>query len=119
MRYGLMLAAAAAFVPTLAASDEPPRGDVAAGRAVYLATGCFECHGRSGQGGAFLGPTPTLSHTELPLEAFTAQLRQPANNMPAYSAKVLSDKDVGDIYAFLQSVPGPRDIKTVPSLLTQ
>ena len=116
----VIAALACGLLPGVAgASDAPPHGDIAAGRATYVAIGCFECHGRSGQGGAFLGPTPTLSHTELPLDAFTVQLRQPANNMPTYSAQVLPDKDVADIYAYLQSVPGPRDIKAVPAMLTQ
>ena len=121
MTNALLRAAALAcgLLPFVALADEAPKGDVAAGRQTYVAVGCFECHGRNGQGGGFLGPTPTLSHTELPLDAFTVQLRQPANVMPAYSPKVLPEKDVADIYAYLQTVPGPRDIKAVPAMLTR
>jgi mono/diheme cytochrome c family protein len=107
------------LLPATAWSAEPVKGDVAAGFKTYVAVGCFECHGRSGQGGGFLGPTPTLAHTELPLDAFTVQLRQPSNNMPTYGEKVLSTQEVADIYAYLQSVPGVRDIKTIPELLTR
>ncbi len=112
-----LLTMSTCLLPAAALADPKGGGDVAAGRQTYIAIGCFECHGRLGQGGAFLGPTPTLAHTELPLDAFTVQMRQPMNNMPAYSAKVLPDKDVADIYAYLQSVPGVRDMKTVPDML--
>lgn len=31
-------------------------GDIANGKRVYLATGCFTCHGRAGQGGRVQWP---------------------------------------------------------------
>ena len=40
----------------------------------------------------------------------------PSNNMPAYSDAVLSDTDIADIYAFLQSLPGPLSPKDVSIL---
>ena len=83
-------------------------GNAAHGRELYLATGCFECHGRNGQGGAFNGPAPPLARTELGFEAFREQLRQPANDMPAYPAVVMSDQDVADLLAFVRALPGPR-----------
>ncbi len=108
--------AGVAALPSAALSEET--GSVTAGKRIYLAVGCYECHGRVGEGGAFLGPTPRLAHTALPLDAFTVQLRQPANNMPPYSESVLSEADVANIYAYLQSVPGPQDIKSLPEILT-
>ena len=62
----------------LQAQDAPP-GDAGNGKRVYLADGCFTCHGRSGQGGAFNGPAPSLAKTEMPFDGFKAQLREPAN----------------------------------------
>ena len=91
-----------------AQTPQEPSGNAAHGRELYLATGCFECHGRNGQGGAFNGPAPTLAHTELGFEAFKDQLRQPANDMPAYAAVVMSDQDVADLLAFVRALPGPR-----------
>jgi hypothetical protein len=38
--------------------------------------------------------------------------------MPAYSEAVLSDKDIADIYAFLDSLPGPRSPKDIRVLNT-
>ena len=36
--------------------------------------------------------------------------------MPAYSEKVLTDQQVADIYAFVQSLPGRRNPKDIPLL---
>jgi mono/diheme cytochrome c family protein len=36
--------------------------------------------------------------------------------MPAYSDAVLSDKDIADIYAFVQSLPGPASAKDIAIL---
>jgi mono/diheme cytochrome c family protein len=105
---------AGAFVIALA--QDVPRGDAANGRRIYLAVGCFTCHGRSGQGGAYTGPAPILARTALPFEGFKALIRDPSSNMPAYSDVVLSDQDIADVYAFLESLPGPRSPKDISIL---
>jgi mono/diheme cytochrome c family protein len=87
------------------AQDAPP-GNAAEGKRLYLAKGCFTCHGRSGQGGAMNGPAPILAKTAMPFDGFKGQLRQPINDMPAYSDVVMSDQQIADIYAFLQTLPG-------------
>ncbi len=91
------------------AQDVPP-GDAANGKRLYLAT-CFVCHGRSGQGGAMNGPAPIIAKTAMPFDGFKAQLRQPINEMPAYSEAVMSDQQIADVYAFLQTLPGPLPTK--------
>jgi len=102
----------------LAARADAPPGDAVAGKRVYLADGCFECHGRVGQGGAFLGPAPVLARTELPYEAFLQQLRDPSNNMPAYAEVVLPEAEAADIYAYLQSLPPRPAASELPAILT-
>ncbi|HEY2226663.1 MAG TPA: cytochrome c [Xanthobacteraceae bacterium] len=97
------------------AQDAPP-GDAANGQRIYLADGCFTCHGRSGQGGNYYGTTPTLAKTELPFEGFKQQVRNPVRVMPPYSEAVLSDKEAADVFAFLQSLPGRRPAKDFPIL---
>jgi mono/diheme cytochrome c family protein len=99
-----------------ARAQDAPRGDAANGQRVYLADGCFTCHGRVGQGGNYYGTTPTLAKTELPFEGFKQQLRDPVRVMPAYSQAVVSDKEVADIYAFLQTLSGRRPAKDFPIL---
>jgi mono/diheme cytochrome c family protein len=97
------------------AQDAPP-GDAANGKRVYLADGCFTCHGRVGQGGAYNGPSPSLAKTAMPFEGFKMQIRNPSNDMPAYSEAVMSDKEIADMYAFVQSLPGRRDAKDIAIL---
>jgi mono/diheme cytochrome c family protein len=95
--------------------DTPP-GDASEGKRLFIADGCFLCHGRAGEGGALNGPAPILAKTELPFGGFVGQLRQPIQDMPAYSEQVMSEQQIADIYAFVQSLPGPRPVKDVPIL---
>jgi len=91
-------------------------GDAANGKRVYLADGCFTCHGRAGQGGAMNYPAPAIAKLEMPVESFVSFLRDAPNDMPAYSTDVLSDKEAADIHAFLQSLPGRKPAKEFPLL---
>ena len=52
----------------------------------------------------------------MPFPAFVSQLRTPRNQMPPYTAKVLSEADLADIYAFLQSLPQPPKVESIPLL---
>jgi mono/diheme cytochrome c family protein len=111
-----VLGASLALAGAARADDAAPTGDATNGKRLYLADGCFECHGRAGQGGQFNYATPALAQTALPVESFIAYLREAPNDMPSFSADVLSDKDAADIHAFLQSLPGPRPAKDIPLL---
>ena len=115
-RIAVTALAVAALASTMARAQDAPQGDAANGKRIYLADGCFTCHGRSGQGGAYNGPAPILAHTALPFDGFKEELRNPANDMPAYSEAVLSDKDIVDIYAFVESLPGPQSSKDISIL---
>jgi mono/diheme cytochrome c family protein len=120
MRSGLVIAlvvaAASAGIGLTAQAQSPASADAGNGQRIYLADGCFECHGRAGQGGAFLGPAPAIARVEMPAESFVAFLRDAPNDMPTYSASVLSDKEATDIYAFLQSLAGRKPVKDFPLL---
>jgi mono/diheme cytochrome c family protein len=105
----VMLAGAAA-----AQSQAAAQGDAGKGKATFMADGCFECHGQVGQGGRLTGPR--LARTQLPLDAFTQQLRQPSNEMPPYEPAVVPDADIANIYAYLQSLPAPQAGKDIPLL---
>jgi mono/diheme cytochrome c family protein len=97
-------------------SQNAPAVDAANGKRMYLAAGCYACHGRAGQGGAMNYPAPALAQTQLPVEALRAFVRAGPNDMPAYVESQLSDKDVADIHAFLRSLPGRRPAKSIPLL---
>jgi mono/diheme cytochrome c family protein len=95
------------------ASDAPP-GNAKNGRAVYTKAGCYECHGREGQGGA--GTGPKLGPAPIPYGAFVYQVRAPRDQMPPYTSKVLSDSELADIYAFVQAAPQPPKVDSNPLL---
>ena len=88
-----------------AAVAQDAAGDAANGKLVYAKLHCFTCHGRVGQGGAYNYPAPALASLELPVEAFQAFLREPPNDMPAFSTAILSDQDAADIGAWLIRSP--------------
>ena len=119
LKGGFVLALAAVCTAAMgigAQAQDAPKGDPANGKRVYLAENCFTCHGRVGQGGAYNGPAPRLAQTALPFEGFLAVIRNPSNDMPAYAAGVMSDQAAADVYAFLQSLPGPRPAKDIAIL---
>ena len=108
--------AAGVFAATVAFAedDAPPSGNAEAGRKLYVATGCAECHGLAAQGSTSSGPR--LAPAPLEFEAFLAQMRKPSNEMPPYEAAILSDQQVADIYAYLRGVAKGRDAKDIPLL---
>ena len=115
----LLLFGAAALVCTGIVSvlaENTDLGDPVNGKRVYLADGCFLCHGRAGQGGAMNYPAPAIAQLEIPVDSFIAFLREAPNDMPAYAASVLSDKEAADILAFLRSLPGRKSPKDIPLL---
>ena len=82
-----------------------PAGNAENGKRVYTKYGCYECHGREGQGSTMTGPR--LGPNPVPFEVFASYVRKPTREMPPYTAKVVSDQELADIYAFLQSRPHP------------
>ena len=97
--------------------------NAARGKQLYMATGCYQCHGTTGEGGG--GAGPRLAPQPIPFEALLLQLRQPRARMPVYTAVVMPDTDVAAIYAYLQSVPKGRTadeiavLKGLPAKATQ
>jgi mono/diheme cytochrome c family protein len=112
----VLIAAIMLGLAPLASSADAPGGDAVNGKRLFVVVGCYECHGRVGQGGHFNYPAPTLAHTQLPLEGFRVLVRMGLNDMPAYKEQVLSDQDLADIHAFLRSLPGPRPVQEFPLL---
>jgi len=100
----------AATTKQSAAADTTPAGT---GAALYKKNGCYECHANEAQGGP---QGPRLGPTPIPLPRFLAYVRNPAGDMPPFTAKVISDQDLEAIYAFLQSRPTPPAVKEIPLL---
>jgi ubiquinol-cytochrome c reductase cytochrome c subunit len=97
-----------------AKSAETPSGNADNGKQLFVKNGCYECHGREGQGSIMSGPR--IAPDPIPFDALLNYVRKPKGEMPPYTAKVISDKDLADIYAYLQSRKEPPTAKALPLL---
>jgi ubiquinol-cytochrome c reductase cytochrome c subunit len=88
-----------------AAAQTAPTGSVEKGRVTFVKVGCAQCHGREGQGSPTTGPR--LGPGSMPYAGFARYVRAPRQQMPPYTDRILSDADLADIYAFVQSRPKP------------
>ena len=95
-----------------APSGSAPAGNTETGKKLFATYGCYECHGRAAHGGV----GPRLGPDAIPFAAFLRYVRRPAGTMPPYTAKVASDQDLADIYAFLKTLPPPPQAKNIPLL---
>ena len=104
------------------ASDVP--GDPVRGKELFVKNLCYSCHGYNGQGGSYTGPR--IAPDPLPWQAVAAFIRNPPNLnspylnwpfgvMPPYISKNVTDKDVQDIVAYLNTVPTPTDAENIPT----
>ena len=90
-----------------------PAGNAETGKTLFVKTGCYQCHNYQGQGGAAgarLAPNPP------PFRAFVTYVRSPRGDMPPYTAKVMSEQDLADVYAYLKSLPRPPAVSSIPLL---
>src|SRR4051812_47087716 len=91
-----------------------PTGDAKNGRKLFAADGCYQCHGYEAQGAAPTGPR--LGPRPIAFAQFSKYVRTPTGQMPPYTARSVPDKDLADIYAFLQSLPAPPSVESIPAL---
>ena len=105
---------AVAFGISPVVSAPAPQGDPAKGKTAFERVGCWQCHGLEGQGGRE-GPR-IAAPVPLAYPALSGFVRTTSGDMPPYTEKVLSDQEMIDIYAYLQSIPAPPDHKTIPLL---
>lgn len=96
--------------PTAALAASAEHGKIA-----FIQHGCWQCHGTLGQGsvassGKRIAPDP------LPWDIFNSFVRSTNRAMPPYREAILSDADLADIYAYLQSIPKPPSVDSIPLL---
>ena len=120
MRISIMLIMAAilsAQTPSPNSKSAPaPAGDAQNGKKIFASYGCYQCHGYQGQGGA---AGPRIAPDPLPFDGLAAFVRTTSGEMPPYTTTILSDSDLADIYAYLQSIPRPPALADVPLLKQQ
>jgi mono/diheme cytochrome c family protein len=103
------------FLAVLAtATAQTKTGDADNGKRLFMRNGCYQCHGTVGQGGA---AGKRLAQIKLPVAVFIAFVRNPPpSDMPPYRAKIMSDQELTDVYAYIQTFPAPLPIASVPIL---
>ena len=91
-----------------------PAGNAKNGEKLFVSYGCYSCHGRHAEGSSATGPR--LGPNAVTLGLLQKYIRQPTGQMPPYTTKVVSDADLVDIFAFLQSLPQPPKADSIPAL---
>ena len=111
---GVRVGAQGAPAPPPAAqaqAAQAPAGDAANGRKLFVSFGCYQCHGYEAQGSSATGPR--LGPRPIAFAAFSKYVRRPTNQMPPFTAKVVTDAQLADIYAFLRSLPVPPETGSI------
>jgi mono/diheme cytochrome c family protein len=91
-----------------------PSGNSDNGKKLFVSYGCYQCHGYEAQGSSATGPR--LGPRPIAYAQLSKYVRAPTGQMPPYPTKVLPDKDLTDVYAFLQSRAQPQAVDSIPLL---
>lgn len=94
-------------------ASESLKGNADNGKRLFLAYGCYQCHGYQGAGAAI---APRIGPPPISFAALLRYVRAPTGQMPPYTVKVASDQDFADIYAYLKTFPPPAPASSIPLL---
>ena len=106
---GLAVVLALIASPALAASPEK-------GKTAFVKHGCWQCHNFDGQGSIATSNGKIIARTAMSADAFKSFVRNTNGAMPPYRAAILTDDELDDIYAYLESLPAPRPAGEIPLL---
>ncbi len=99
-------------------ADTTPAGNAQNGKRIFASQGCYKCHGDQGQGLSLAereDAGPRIGPTKRSLPRFIRFVRDPTGEMTPYSTQEVSDAELTDIYAFLQSLaPPPQTVTSAP-----
>ena len=98
-------------VQATAQTQPPSAGNAQTGKDLYLRYSCYACHSYDGHGGAGARLVPM----RMTVERFTAYVHNP-RQMPPYSTKLLTDAQLGDVWAYIKSLPVSPEAKDIPLL---
>ena len=90
-----------------------PNLDPDAGKKVWDAKQCKNCHGANAEG-KYGPPLAGLARNSTTLEAVTKQVRTPFKNMPAWSTDQISDAELTDLVDYLKTLTPNPDWKFAP-----
>src|ERR1700730_11792461 len=100
-----------AAMSMLVVSAVAQQGDAGRGKKMFKDYSCYACHGFSGQN----GPGKRLVPMKMATVAFTASVRSPGTKqMAPCSAKVLSDQQLSDIWAYIKTLPDSPEATDIP-----
>jgi len=116
LTYCVVVLALSLTVVTAAWAQDAPAGDAKNGKDLFLKYTCYGCHGFSGQN----GPGFRLVPMRMTQANFINLVRGPSapQRMPPYSAKVITDAQLGDIWAYLKTLKDAPASKDIPLLQT-
>jgi mono/diheme cytochrome c family protein len=100
-------------IANAAPAQKTGTGNAQNGKVVFEKMGCHLCHGAQGEGVSGSGQNtgvPRIASTSLSFADFTQQIRKPKGQMPPFSSEKVSDAELADVYAFLQSVKPAAEI---------
>jgi mono/diheme cytochrome c family protein len=108
----LVMASVGVFAqPPAAPPSAPASGNAQTGKELYAKYSCYACHGYDGHGGAGARLVPLRMN----LPGFAAYIKNP-RQMPPYTAKVLSDAQAADLWAFIKAMPESPAADKIPLL---
>ena len=86
-------------------------GNAQNGKDLFLRYSCYACHGYDGHGGAGARLVPM----RMTLAGFSAYVHNP-RQMPPYTARILSDAQLADLFAYIKSLPESPPARSIPLL---
>ena len=101
------------LLPSTALAQTAPAGNAQNGKELFMKHTCYYCHGTYGQGGR---DGARIAATAMTFQGVINYVRKPAGGMPAYTEKILTDRELTDIYAYLKSLPPAKAPKDIPLL---
>lgn len=102
-----------ALLTLATAANAADRSAVDRGRKGYVEFGCAKCHGAAGQGS---NSGLKLAPEVLPADAIITFLRGTTGPMPRYGTEIMSDAQITDIHAYLESLPKPASPDSIAAL---
>jgi mono/diheme cytochrome c family protein len=110
----LAVAVASTLCLGAALAQDAPKGSAERGKKLFVDLNCYSCHGTHAQGGGRgSGPPIPLGY---PYAAFLNQMRKPRLDMPAYEEKLVSAREVADLFAYFSSIKAAPAAKDIPKL---
>jgi mono/diheme cytochrome c family protein len=109
-------AALAVFAASIGNSGSAVAADAQKGKAAFIQHGCWQCHDVAGEGSVATSNGKVIARTQLPLDAFMSFVRTTDGQMPPFREPVISDEELTNIYAYLQSLPAPKAVSDIPLL---